>query len=54
MMLEEWIKIENKDAIAEGQAKGRAEGRAEEQNRYSSLILHLAKDGRNEGMKKSL
>ena len=52
MMLEEWIKIENKDAIAEGQAKGRAkgraEGRAEEQNRYSSLILHLAKDGRND------
>ena len=48
MMLEEWIKIENKDAIAEGRAKGQAEGRAEEQNRYSSLILHLAKDGRND------
>ena len=56
MLLEELIKSAEKKAGAEGLAdglvKGRIEGiskgRSEEQNRYSRLILRLAKDGRSD------
>lgn len=52
MLLEELIKSAEKKAGAEGLVKGRIEGiskgRSEEQNRYSRLILRLAKDGRSD------
>ena len=52
MLLEELIKSAEKKAGAEGLVKGRIEGiskgRSEEQNRYSRLILQLAKDGRSD------
>ncbi|ASU31527.1 hypothetical protein ADH70_023820 [Blautia pseudococcoides] len=52
MLLEELIKSAEKKAGAEGLDKGRMEGiskeRSEEQNRYSGLILRLAKDGRSD------
>ena len=44
MLLEELIKDAEKKAGEEGISKGRSE----EQNRYSGLILQLAKDGRSD------
>lgn len=48
MMLEELIKDAEKKAGEEGRLEGISKGRSEEQNRYSGLILQLAKDGRSE------
>ena len=48
MMLEELIKDAEKKAGEEGRLEGISKGRSEEQNRYSGLILQLAKDGRSD------
>lgn len=48
MLLEELIKNAEKKAEKKAGAEGISKGRREEQNRYSGLILQLAKDGRSD------